>query len=57
MEKEKCGICKFWFVKLGNIPGFVKKGECKRYPVYVNREEDEDCGEFSPLAGSKYLNE
>ncbi len=57
MVDEKCRNCKFWFEKLKGETDFIKIGECKRYPTFVEKEENEYCGEFKPITGSKYLNE
>ncbi len=57
MLDEKCKNCRYWFEILKGETGFTKIGECKRYPTFVEKEEDEYCGEFTPIPGSKYLHE
>ena len=57
MLDENCKNCRYWFEILKGETGFTKIGECKRYPTFVEKEEDEYCGEFTPLPGSKYLHE
>lgn len=46
-QQQKCNDCKYWNKTLWQEERVVKLGTCRRFPEYVNRIEDDWCGEWA----------
>ena len=42
MDKENCKLCRFF-----DLQNNQTLGQCRRYPTYMNRHQNEWCGEFA----------
>jgi len=41
LDKENCKLCRFF-----DLQNNQTLGQCRRYPTYMNRHQNEWCGEF-----------
>ena len=44
MDKENCKLCRFF-----DLQNNQTLGQCRRYPTYMNRHQNEWCGEHNPI--------